>query len=276
MKEKFKKYIRPFYCLFRLLFKVNWIKTFYLNFKTQKFTDALKLPIIVYGRLKIYSLQGKIIIDAPIETGMVHIGKDLDHNPVSLNPIKLTINGHLVFKGRALISGGSTITVWSGSIVIGQNVCIGSGVQLKAVSKIEIGEYSRIISLAVIMDTNVHFIKNIETGEIRKSYAPVRIGAYCWLNSGTNVTKGTVIPDYCISARNTFFNKDYSKLCEANTVFAGSPAKVIATKQQRIFNVEKECELNSYFSQNSEEDSYVGEKGVYIEPEDVGSLLRLY
>ncbi len=276
MKEKFKQYIRPFYHWFRLIFKINWIKTLYLNFKTQKFRHAVKLPIIVYCRLKIYSLKGQIIIDAPIETGMIHIGKDLDQNPVSLNPIKFTINGNLIFKGRALISGGSTVTVWNGEIILGQNVCLGSGVQIKSAERIEVGEFTRITALSTIMDTNVHYVKNIKEGVISKSFAPIYIGKYCWLNSGTSVTKGVVIPDYCISARNTFLNRDYSKICEPNSMFAGAPAKVIATGVQRIFDFKEESRLNKYFRDNKKITVYEDKEGLFNEPETIPSVLKLF
>ncbi|MBT5491191.1 acyltransferase, partial [bacterium] len=267
---------RPYYRWIRLIFKLNLIKTFYINFRTQSFKKAIKLPIFVYGKLKIYSLKGQIIIDAPIQTGMIHIGKDLDHNPVSFNPIKMTINGILRFKGHALISGGSTVTVWNGVINLAKNVSIGSGVQLKAYLKIEIGENSQIVALCTIMDTNVHYVKNIKTGEILKSFAPIIIGKNCWLNQGSIVTKGTIIPDYCIVARNTFLNKDYSKNCEQHSLFAGSPAKVLATDVQRIFDFDEETKLNKYFKENKDLNSIEVEKDLFEEPDAIPHILKIF
>lgn len=276
--KKFKNFVRYIYRLLRATLKVNWVKTVYINFRTQKIKVAIKLPIIVYGKLKIYSLRGNIKINSKIEFGMIHIGKDLDHNPVSLNSIKLNVIGELIFNGRALISGGTTITAWEGgSIELGKNVCIGSGVQLKAVSTIYIGDFTRIISLSVIMDTNVHYIKNIKTGIISKNYAPIGIGSNCWINSGSIITKGTIIPNYTISARNTFLNKNYKELYGENIVLAGSPAKLIASNTQRIFNYSKEKELNAFFYKNTNSLLFNDSKGIFKEDDDLGiSILRFF
>lgn len=276
MKNKLKTIIKPIYKCIRLFFLLNILKTIYVNFKTQPLSKAIKLPIFVYGKLEIYSLRGKIIIDSPIQTGMIHLGKDLDHNPVSLNPIKLTIDGILKFNGHSLISGGTTITVWNGIINLAKNVSIGSGVQLKAYTKIEIGENSQIVALCTVMDTNVHYVKNIKTGEISKSFAPIIIGKNCWINQGSVITKGTIIPDYCIAARNTFLNKDYTNICEPNSILAGSPAKVIANDMQRIFDFEEETKLNKYFIENSDLNVVKVEKGFFEEPNTIPRIFKIF
>lgn len=276
MKNKLKKIIKPIYRCMKLFFLLNIFKTIYINFRTQPLSKAIKLPIFVYGKLKIYSLRGQILINAPIQMGMIHLGKDLDHNPVSLNPIKLTINGILKFSGHALISGGSTITVWDGIIKLDKNVSIGSGVQLKAYTKIEIGENSQIVALCTVMDTNVHYLKNIKTGEISKSFAPIHIGKNCWINQGSVITKGTIIPDYCISARNTFLNKDYTKICEPNSILAGSPAKVIATNMQRIFDFEEETKLNNFFVKNHNLKLFKAKEGFFSEPDTIPHILKIF
>lgn len=265
----FRKILKSIYKFIRFIFIVNWSKTLYVNFKTQSFFIALKLPIVIYGKLKIYSLKGGIEIKHPISFGMIHFGKDIDHNPVSLCPVKLNITGSLIFYGDAIISGGSTITVWSGKIEIHKNVFIASGVQLKCVSNITIGQYTRVAALTTIMDTNVHFVKNIETGEIKRNNSPIIIGKNCWLNQGSIVTKGTIIPDYCISSRNSFLNKDYSKICSSNTLLSGAPAKPIAYNVQRIFDNEKEKKIKQYFMNNPEENIYVDTHGYFVEPDEI-------
>ena len=124
------------------------------------------------------------------------------------------------------------------------------------------------------MDTNVHYLKNIKTGKISKSFAPIYIGKNCWINQGSVITKGTIIPDYCIAARNTFLNKDYSKICEPNSILAGSPGKVIAKNMQRIFDFEEETRLNKYFKENNDLTSLEVEKGLFREPENIPTIIR--
>lgn len=260
--------------LIKFFLRVSIFKTVYFNFRMLKFRDAVKLPIFIYGKVNFYSLDGEVKIVDPVRTGMIHLGKDLDHNPVSLCPLKLNIQGSLVFQGNALISGGSTITVWKGSIELGRNVSIGSGVQVKASTKISIGEGSQIVALSTIMDTDVHFLKNIQTGLIKNNTAPVFIGRFCWINQGSIISKGAVIPDYTISARNTLLNKDYSKVDQGYTVYAGSPAKVVAKDLQRIFDYGTERKYIDYFSENTDLVDYQDLPGHFIEPDDTPHIFK--
>lgn len=260
--------------LIKFFLRVSVFKTVYFNFRMLKFRDAVKLPIFIYGKVKFYSLDGEVKIDEPVRTGMIHLGKDLDHNPVSLCPLKLNIQGSLVFHGNALISGGSTITVWKGSIELGRNVSIGSGVQVKAYTKISIGEGSQIVALSTIMDTDVHFLKNIQTGFIKNNCSPVYIGRFCWINQGSIISKGAVIPDYTIAARNTLLNKDYSKLDQGYSVYAGSPAKVVAKNLQRIFDNGTERKYIDYFSENTDLVDCQDLPGHFVEPEDTPHIFK--
>ena len=72
------------------------------------------------------------------------------------------------------------------------------------------------------------------------------IGKNCWINAGSIVSKGAVIPDYSISARNSFLSKDYKEY-GTNLFLVGSPAKPSSSKVQRIFTVEKQREYKEYF-----------------------------
>lgn len=264
--------------MFRKLIKffiiVNVFKTIYFNFRMLKLRHAVKLPIFIYGKVKFYSLDGKVDIFEPVRTGMIHLGKDLDHNPVSLCPLKLNIQGSLVFQGNALISGGSTITVWKGSIELCNNVSIGSGVQVKASTKIFIGEGTQIVALSTIMDTDVHFLKNIETGVIKNNTAPVYIGRFCWINQGSIISKGAVIPDYTIAARNTLLNKDYSKIDQGYSVYAGSPARIVAINFQRIFDYGTERKYIDYFSVNKDLVDFQDKPGHFLEPDGIPHIFK--
>ena len=57
-----------------LVFQVNWLKTFYFNFHYFSFTDALKLPALVYRRTVLKQMGGKIEIMRKATTGMMRIG----------------------------------------------------------------------------------------------------------------------------------------------------------------------------------------------------------
>ena len=64
--------------------------------------------------------------------------------------------------------------------------------------------YTQITMNCTVMDTNLHYVKNIDTGVVHRSDGEIHIGEYCWINAGTVVTKGTVLPAHTIVARNKF------------------------------------------------------------------------
>lgn len=111
------------------------------------------------------------------------------------------------------------------------------------------------------MDSNYHFIKDITTGKITKHRAPIIIGKGCWINAGSVITKGAVIPDYSILARNTFVGKDLTSL-GTNNLIAGSPAKIIRHGVQRIIDYSEEKRLMQYFNDNPEAQYYQSYPGL--------------
>ena len=140
---------------------------------------------------------------------------------------------------------------------------MGGGTICKCLKYIEIGDRTRITGNCNIMDCNMHFVKNIDTGIVANYKAPIKIGENCWINAGSIISKGAVIPDYSISARNSYLSKDYSEY-GTNLFLVGSPAKPTSSKVQRIFTVEKQRGLREYF-ETHDSDVLQLEPGIEIE-----------
>lgn len=265
MQNKLKKMIRPVYRFLLGLMRLNIVKTIYLNVKCLPLAKAVKLPIYLYGSVKFHSLKGRLVIEGPIKSGMIKIGyRWFDLWPTAYLPTQLWISGTLIFRGGCIVSGGAGIFVpkKDALITVGKSTLIGAGTMMKSMNKLYIGNYTRITGNCTIMNSNMHYVKNIDTGTITRNDGMVRIGAYCWINSGTTITKGTVIPDYSIVARNSFLSKDYS-LYGGNAFIVGSPAKVKSNNVQRIFDLEKEKEMNEFFYGNPNIDVYNDSVGLY-------------
>ena len=265
--------------IFRILLwflRVNWLKTIYFNFRLLPLKVAYRLPVIIYGKIKLKTLKGTLVINAPIRMGIVQFGKAVDDFPLHTLPIKLHLSGTLVFNGPIVITGGSTITVWGGIMTFGKKCYIGSGVTIKCIDGIEIGDLTRIVGNCIIMDTNVHYIRNTKTGIVQKAFDKIKIGKYCWINAGTTINKGTVLPDYCIVARNSLLNKDYTNSCPQASFLAGSPAELKTTNNTCIFSEKEEKRLKDFFLKNPE----VKETESFIdfpsEESEITSLFRLF
>ena len=257
-----KSMIKRLIYLLKAFFKIRWIKTFRVNFACLPFRQAIKFPVVVTGKLIIDSLKGRIIINAPIEFGMINIGRDIDNMPIAACPARIFIGGALVFNGHAIINQGTNVCVWeSGRIEVGHCVIIASGILLKSACSIQIGDYTRLASGCFVMDTNVHAVKDVETGLIAKNFAPIIIGSHCWLTMNTSVTAGAVIPNFCITARGSFMNKDYRKICDEGTMLGGSPAKPLKNNMRRLFDYKIELLINEYFKENNDSRFYQSYKG---------------
>ena len=57
--------------------RLSILRTIYFNFRTLPFKQAIKLPIFIYGRVRLFGLNGEVIFENTyIKTGMVKIGKN--------------------------------------------------------------------------------------------------------------------------------------------------------------------------------------------------------
>lgn len=273
MNQLIKSFLRKPYRFLQVLFKTNWIKTLRVNFALLPFSQAIKLPIVVIGRLKIASLSGQVKFECPARFGLVLIGKTVDNMPIELNTSQLLVKGTLIFKGRCIIGRSANVVVWPhGEMYLGHCVRIGSGVLLKCNCKITIADCTRITSGCFVMDTNVHAIKDIVTGRVKRIAKPIEIGKCCWLTMNTSVTAGAKIPDYSISTRNAVLNRDYTESGEIGCLLAGSPARVLRSGIQRVFDLREEAKIARYFHENPNVEYYESTLGFeQIEDIDIES-----
>lgn len=250
--------MKSIYRLIKLLVRLNLFKTIYFNFTCLPFKTAVKLPFYLYGPIRVHGLRGTISINGDIKPGMFKIGyRWWDLYPEVYLPTQILISGKLVLNNNCLISGGCGIFVQGSdsTLTIGTSVTIGGGTVVKTMQEVSIGDLTCITGNCTIMDSNMHYVKNIETGMIAPRHGTIMIGTNCWINAGAVITKGTVLPNYSIVARNSFLNKDYSD-CGENAFFAGNPAKLKSNSVQRIFSQRKEGELNKFFEENPCAESY--------------------
>ena len=225
---------------------LNVWKTFYVNFRSFNFRDALKLPVLVYGPLRIYRL-GKIVLDVPqVEKGIVRIGI-IDIK--SYGNTAINNNGTIVFNGRCDIWGGTYIELSKeASLNIGCHSLICENVRILLQGQCVIGKYVRLSYNSQIFDTDFHFMVNTESGEIKNCKSNVIIGDYSWIGNNTTIKKGTITPDYTIvAAPNAMLNKDYRNITSKYPVLGGSPAKEISSGVRRIFSSSNENIIRKHF-----------------------------
>lgn len=241
--------------------RLNLIKTLYLNFKALPFKTAIKLPICIYGPVKIYWLKGKIEINTPnIFRGMIKLGKNNEFfNGVDSSAfIDLEKGSRIIFDGPCAISNNYKIRVSSNATLhFGSYTFFGSSIKFICTDSISIGHHSRCAYESQFADTNSHFVYNSKNNSTTRRNGPIDIGAFNWIGNRTSVNKGTKTKEHTIVCANSLLNKDFSTIKEGNQMLGGTPAKLIASGMKRIFSTTVENEIISYFKNDKEQEIYL-------------------
>lgn len=226
----------------------NLWKTIYVNFRSMPFLQAIRFPIMVYGRLRVINLMGKIVINAPIRTGMIRLGEMNPLNFIDGGRSKISNSGTIIFHGRAHFFTGFTMIVSPTAVVeIGKSCFFSDNFNLQSQNRIQIGDFSRIGYGCSVMDSDIHFIVDTETRTIKTCSMSIELGRYTWITKQTNILKGAKTNDYTIILSGSVLNKDMTKIAPEYSLIAGAPAKLIKSGLRRVFNFENESMLNAYF-----------------------------
>ena len=259
----------------RFEYNINIFKTIYVNFTFLPFKQAIRFPIFVYGKVKIYGHSGKIIIEDQIRPGTIHFGINTDKFSASKGSALLNIPGKLIFEGKAIFSVDYVLNIF-GECRIGKNTGVGSGVKICCWNKIFIGKGCRIGFESQIFDTNFHFIRNVETGRIDRRDGVTVIGNFCWIGNRSTLAKGAHLPDYSIVSSNSLVNKNFMEINVKYPLFAGLPAKVISSMRARVFAGREEEKIENYFKNNTDALTYTGKIGEVDEEKDIERVFNRY
>lgn len=218
---------------------VNILKTIYFNFKMLPFRQALKLPVLLYGKVKIIRTTGRILLNAPVSRGMIKIGaQGSEMFPERVSVIDLS--GTLKVEGHSIrIGAGGLLRIEKkGTIILNECCRIGACSILFAETLIEIGYNTGASWCCQIMDTDTHSIKDLTTGKIALRTRPITIGDNCWIGNHVLINKGTVLPNGTIVSSNSLCNKDYTAFMEdiGGAVLGGIPAKLLAVGKERLYD----------------------------------------
>lgn len=241
--------------------KLSLWRTVYFNFRTMPFSMAIKLPVFIYGKVRLWGLNGEVSFENTfIKRGMVKIGinadsfSSFDHSGfVQLG----SNNSKIVFEGPASISVNSKVRVVAGELRLGKYAYVGEGVRIVCNgSFIHIGAYSRIAFETVIMNSGFHHVYNSNKKSITRTTRPIHIGKYSWIGNRSNIAAGATIKDFTIVCAGSLINRDFSALEGDNPMLGGSPAKVICCGMHRIFSPKLEVEVMKWFNEHPTEDTY--------------------
>lgn len=211
----------------RFFWSVNWVKTFYFNFKKFPFATAIKLPVFFYGKVKFSSISGTILIETDVRRAMIGFGQAYEKNTLSRGIAEVSISGTLIFKGHVQFGKDYLLYIHKeGYCEFGHLSSMASNGRIICYQKIIFSTHARLGSEAQVIDTNFHQLMDTQTGEKFDMTAPIILGAYNFISNRVTILQKTRTPDYCIIASNTLCTKDYSDL-GSNCLIGGVPAKLL-------------------------------------------------
>lgn len=223
----------------RRIKKISFTKTVFINFYKLKFFEAIKLPILVSKSTFFYDLSGEIKIESPVKFATIRIGF-FGEDIVSAynNNTLLNIKGLLLLYENIQIGIGSTIRIENNGILkIKENVYIGQSVKIICSNNIEIGCFSRIAWESQIVDTNFHWIKNLQKNTLYPVSGSIKIGSYNWVGNRTSILKNSITPDFCIVSSSTIISSPLD--IPQNCLIGGNPVKILKENVQRVFDQEE-------------------------------------
>ena len=230
----------------------NLFRTLLFNIKAFGLLKGLKLPVYVYSKVMIYHI-GRIEFKCPVSRGLITIG--MNKRDEALCHTIWDNNGTIEVSGRLFINFGVKI-VNQGVITFGGDNAIGSACTITIEDRLDIGHDTSFGRRTDIMDSDSHFLIDVESRTIQRNSKPIRIGNYNWFGSNTFVKKGTVTPDYLLVASpNALLCKDYSEVAPY-TIMAGSPARPIASGKRRLYNFSNERKVRNFFA-NKQDNTYI-------------------
>lgn len=240
---KLKSYIKAFFYIVR---RCNISKTLYINFLKLPFSQAIRLPIYIYGKTEFRSLNGDIVIQGDVRSGMIKVGKNDYYVKTSVPLTVWVINGVLKFNGSCkFMNGGYLCISKRGHLELGNDVLIGSDYKIMCFDSIRIGDLVQATYNIQIYDTSYHYVED-EYGVVKKLTKPIFIGDRVWIGNSSIVSRGSKIPDNTIVANGSLVNKDFS-FVDGKCLIAGCPACVKKEGIHRIFDLEKERYYDAKF-----------------------------
>lgn len=225
-------------------FQVNWIKTLYVNFKMFSFSEAVKLPVVIFGKCSLVNLSGKIKFESSVKFGMLGLGQRYEVFKIDAGVAELNIQGNLILKDRAQFGYDYKIFIGKNAeLRIGNMSSMASGAKVICTKKIVLGDFCRMGSECQLIDTNFHDLKNPLTNEIAIRNNEIHLGSFNFISNRVSIMGKTNTGDHVTIASNTLLNKNYTSLGE-HILIGGIPARKIKDNISRDWETEKEALLD--------------------------------
>lgn len=214
----------------KLITRVNFLKTIYINFRCFPLRKAVYLPLLIGWNTKV-KIKGLLIVKGPIKPGMIKLSiggsKDLIKYENTKSYVSIDKHSTLCFTGKANFSKHISIVMDHANVTIGDNFNCNYGCRISSLKQLIIGDDVLLGGNVVIRDSDGHTIFNLdEPTLLHENKETITIGNHVWIANESSILKGANIPNNCVVG--------YSSICtrnilQENSLIAGCPARVVKT-----------------------------------------------
>ena len=199
--------------------KLDLFRTVYFNYRFLPLKQAWKLPVVIFRKTRFISLKGKVELPEKVRHAMIKIGR-ADVAGWHGRQTELSIDGKLIFHGKATIGSGSAISISkSGTLSFGDKLRITAGCMINCRKSVVLGDDCLISWDTLIMDCDHHEI-NDAAGKRLNDDKAVLIGSHVWLGCRAALLKGVRIADGSVVAAGSILTGDFHET--PNAVIGGS------------------------------------------------------
>lgn len=196
-------------------------KSFYVSWRLTSFREALRLPVQVRYDTVLKDLHGRV--SGPAGRWKLRIGfNDVGFMDRGRARCVLLIRGEIRMGGKARLGIGSKLLVADGAVLTLGDGFFNSGTLTVVCDKeVTFHDGSMIGWDSVVMDTDLHHVREVATGRVFPRTVPVELGKGVWCGMDVKLLKGTFIADGSIVGAGSVVAKRFET---PYSVIAGNPA----------------------------------------------------
>lgn len=209
----------------RTVLHTNWLATLRLNYNAGGWKAVVRMPVKVYGPLKL-TLRGKVILPQDSPRNTVVINSEHEDYTAMSGKSELNIQGTWKLAGFLRIGPDSCIAIDKEALLeTGANTYLGRDTQIHCYHHISIGN-GIFAGEMYLCDSAIHQV--FSSGKAKPLLGEVIIGDGTYLGFRTTLLKGSVIPPHSVVGSGAVCSSDYSKSGPEKLFICGNPATVKA------------------------------------------------
>lgn len=207
------------------IYKTNWLATFRLNYHVGGWRAVVRMPIRVYGPLKL-SVEGRIMLPQDSPRATLVINSCHEDYTASSGRAELNVRGLWKVGGFLRIGPDSCIAIEKGALLeTGADTYLGRDTQIHCSHHVSIGN-GVFAGEMYVCDSTVHQV--FAAGKAKPVQGEVLIADGTYLGFRTVLLKGTVIPPRSVVGSGAVCASDFSAAGAEKLFIYGNPAQVKA------------------------------------------------